>query len=797
MYTSSVENENHVMNPQHIVTDTELSQVSTSLDINMEQDISTPEQSETTPDYNSRYLGRSCPPEVEPFSIGKMDIICAFCEAYRFPKERLNCCHDGKVLLSSLPTYPPEMHELFTSNSALSKNFMENIRQYNSSVSFASFGAQLSTPTGRGPYTFRLHGQIYHRIGSLHPNNNSPPVYSQLYIIETRQAVKARLEFENNHGCCEDVMTMLTSTLDRINPYARQYRRMIDVEQEQNELAAQRASVAPVVTMYFLRGPDQRRYNNPTTDEIAAIWTSTDGAPKVKPDIIVYPSNRFPQKMNYRSPNIDPMVYPLFFPYGTLGWYYEMQHNPQKATPSRNKVTSLQFYAHRFAVRPGFNPIFYGCKLLQQFMVDAYVRTETGRLQYVKDKQSKFRVEMYQGLMDHIANQAQHTNQQPGRIVILPSSFQGSPRAMRANFQDAMTIVSKFGHPDLFLTFTANPRHRDIVNALLPGQQPNDRPDIVARVFKQHLEELLDDIKVKHILGQPVAMIYVVEFQKRGLPHCHMIIFLANDCKLRTEEDIDSVISAEIPDPIAQPELHAVIKSTMVHGPCGDRNPNSPCMCEGKCTKGYPKDFCGKTSLAVNGYPRYKRSKGRRIQVGNFDVDNRWIVPHNPYLSKKYAAHINIEACTSIKSIKYLFKYCYKGHDCANIKVTETNQITHEEVESFLDTRYLSAPEAAWRLFEYQLHGRSHAIVRLALHLPNQQPIYFAQGDHETALNEASRKDTMLTAYFKTNDNEVTPYTYAEFLYHFAWNSSSYQWTRRKQKMSKTLTCVYSVSPRY
>ena len=49
-----------------------------------------------------------------------------------------------------------------------------------------------------------------------------------------------------------------------------------------------------------------------------------------------------------------------------------------------------------------------------------------------------------------------------GSIVILPSSFHGSPRNMQQEYQDAMAIVSAMGKPDLFLTMTCNPKWREI-----------------------------------------------------------------------------------------------------------------------------------------------------------------------------------------------------------------------------------------------------------------------------------------------------------------------------------------------
>ena len=62
--------------------------------------------------------------------------------------------------------------------------------------------------------------------------------------------------------------------------------------------------------------------------------------------------------------------------------------------------------------------------------------------------------------MDHLQSEAVLQNMQPGKMVILPSSFQGSPRAMQQNYQDVMAIIAKFGKPDLFLTFTCNPNKK-------------------------------------------------------------------------------------------------------------------------------------------------------------------------------------------------------------------------------------------------------------------------------------------------------------------------------------------------
>ncbi|MCP4493928.1 MAG: hypothetical protein GY820_42505, partial [Gammaproteobacteria bacterium] len=204
------------------------------------------------------------------------------------------------------------------------------------------------------------------------------------------------------------------------------------------------------------------------------------------------------------------------------------------------RVSQLQFYSHRLAIRDEFSPIHHGGKLFQQYAVDSYVKVEQNRLEYIKMNQNKLRVDKYHGLMDYIGSDAQAKGVQPGKLVVLPSSFQGGPRAMQQNYQDAMTIVRKFGKPDLFITMTCNPRWPEIVDNLLPGQSPHDRPDLVARVFNLKLTELKRDIEVNQIFGVQVARVEVIEFQKRGLPHCHMLVILASEDKPKTAEIIDN-----------------------------------------------------------------------------------------------------------------------------------------------------------------------------------------------------------------------------------------------------------------
>jgi len=141
-----------------------------------------------------------------------------------------------------------------------------------------------------------------------------------------------------------------------------------------------------------------------------------------------------------------------------------------------------------------------------------------------------------------------------------------------------------------------------------------------------------------------LAVIYTIEFQKRGLPHAHILVLLQPGHQYNNAGEIDKIISVEIPDKSKEPRLFDIVSSFMIHGPCGPQNLQSPCMMNGKCTKHFPKKFVDATIIDDEGYPVYKRrDNGVYIEKGKSFVDNRNVVPYNKYLLLRYNAHINVE----------------------------------------------------------------------------------------------------------------------------------------------------------
>src|SRR5439155_27208386 len=136
---------------------------------------------------------------------------------------------------------------------------------------------------------------------------------------------------------------------------------------------------------------------------------------------------------------------------------------------------------------------------------------------------------LYNELQDAMISGDRTTN--VGQRIILPSSFTGSPQQMHKLYQDRMAIVRVFGKPDLFITITCNPKWPEIQNALLSGQTAQDRSELISCVFNMKLKAIFKDILKENIFGNVLAYLYTIEFQKRELPHAHVLFILAHPYK--------------------------------------------------------------------------------------------------------------------------------------------------------------------------------------------------------------------------------------------------------------------------
>ena len=90
---------------------------------------------------------------------------------------------------------------------------------------------------------------------------------------------------------------------------------------------------------------------------------------------------------------------------------------------------------------------------------------------------------------------------------------------------------------------------------------------------------MIDLIVKKEVFSSTVAQVHTIEFQKGGLPHMHLLIWLQREYKFTTPAEVDTIISAEFPDPHIYPRLFKLVSDMMTHGPCGEHKPDCYTLC--------------------------------------------------------------------------------------------------------------------------------------------------------------------------------------------------------------------------
>ncbi|XP_057792157.1 uncharacterized protein LOC131008997 [Salvia miltiorrhiza] len=644
---------------------------------------------------------------------------------------------------------------------------------------------------GNAPPVFRLHGENYHLMGSLMPLEGCRPKFAHLYIYDTENEVDNRLLSVRQKKDVDDlhaeIVLDIQSMLDECNILVKSFRMARNKISDSN-------SAEVKLRLLGKRGKDGRTYNLPSVSEVAVLIVGDIDEAMGDRDIIIECKNGVLKRINELHPSYLALQYPLIFPFGDDCYREDIGFSENWGSTSRSRVSPKEYFAFRLHERQ-FEPpnILYCRRLFQQFVVDAYTMVESGRLKFVRTQQKKLRAELYKGLADGVLR-GDTDPVKYGKRVILPSSFTGGARYMIQNYQDAMAICGSVGYRNLFITFTCNPKWPEIVRYVQSrGLKAEDRPDIISRVFKVKLDNFIIDLRAKAIFGKVTAVIYTVEFQKRGLPHAHILLFLSKEDQNCNPSGIDKIISAEIPNEDDDPTYFAAVRDFMLHGPCGIDRPKSPCMFDGRCSKYFSKKYVDVTTVDESGYPVYRRrNNGNVILKNGVSLDNRYVVPHNRFLLMKYGGHVNVEWCNQSRSVKYLFKYINKGNDRVTTSFYQSNtggevQKCVDEVKLYYDCRYISPCEAMWRILGFVVQFKDPPVKRLSFHLPDEQFVVFSESDPvDVVLDRKTVSRTIFSEWMKANKiyPEGRSLTYAQYPTKFRWNEEDSVWQPRKKGYS-------------
>ncbi|CAN6802055.1 unnamed protein product [Brassica oleracea] len=549
-----------------------------------------------------------------------------------------------------------------------------------------------SINNGRGPFVFRMSGENYHRIGDIVPEPGQAPKFSHLYIIDTLNEIKNRLDA---------------------------YAGLIESRQS-----------------------DGRTHNLPTANEVAALIPGDFVLNMETRDIVLESTSGKLQRISELHPAYLPLQYPLLFPYGEDGFRLNIPIGFEDSTARKRKnVTMREYFAFRILERRWEAPtITRSGRLFHQFLVDAYTMIESSRLRYLWLNQKKLRSSSYAAIQKAATRAGAKMAEQGSRIFI-PATFTGGKR-----------------------------------------------PEILCRVFKMKLDNLIGELTKKNgsLFGPVAAGKSPLHFQKRGMPHAHILVFMEKGSKFPTADDIDKIISAEIPEKTVDPDLYVIVGDCMMHGPCGAAKKDNVCMVNGKCSKMFPKPLNIRTSIDANGFPAYmRRIDGRFIEKNGIRLDNGFVVPYNRDLMLRYRAHMNVEWCVQTRAVKYLFKYIHKGPDYASAAMDKEDEDgVIDEIKTYYDYRYITACESSWRILTFPTHFRTTFVEKLGFHLPDQELVFFDEDEPiESILNKKTVNQTMFLAWFIANRKyaEARELTYAEFPTKFVWKSGTREWVPRKR----------------
>lgn len=555
---------------------------------------------------------------------------CQYCGIRLLKGERAGfCCgNKGRHLrdVRPLPPLPPEF-DTFINH----PNISASSRVLNLIFSFAALESKALFPQNNGPPGFfAIQGKIYHRVQPGHPNSAVHWLLHDGFDMDQAPhydwAATIPLEWKNQ----------VIAALTRVNPFVQGLLQLRDIPQDtpNARLEIVDSGAAEIAALI--------RYDNTALGEVdprRIVVSRTDGTL---------------EWINTISRFWEPLVYPLFYPHGTLGWGVvgtagDIRCGQLAANVLPDDVdaatTQIWHYRARLLREPRFR--IFG-RLPNEYVVDMWTRELECRLQYIRTNIIRRQREDAELMGEDMAVMDETGN------IYLPQSFLGSRAWASKNVADSLAVAAAKGAPTFFITMTTNVDWPEIRNNLLPGHNWTDDPVLVARVFKQKLSSLMTALKTMFTAaGSPTYLIESIEFQKRGLPHAHILIKYGTNCL--TPEDIDSVVSAEMPSNPADAAL--VTRLMMHHHPAANRPPSNYCqrvdLATGArtCRFDYPHKLQQATTIDNQGRVHYRQR----------NPGDEMVVPHCLPLLRKMDCHINFEVANSSELFQYLFKYIHKG----------------------------------------------------------------------------------------------------------------------------------------
>ncbi|XP_060519139.1 uncharacterized protein LOC132697601 [Cylas formicarius] len=463
---------------------------------------------------------------------------------------------------------------------------------------------------------------------------------------------------------------------------------------------------------------------------------------------------------------LDLMLYPLVHLHAESSW-----------NESADKVNTLrQYYRFRLLsdiprTKGGryWNVLDLVGKLRLQYIIDADVKIEYNDVSWAEKNQKVLRSDTYDSLKRFLEMRTAEINEgneglarvRPGRIIILPTTIPGTRRYYHNGYLDSLALCAKLRRvPTYLVTFTSNKNWQEVIDEMNRRDKSvsdiGNFPEVLCRVFEQKLNALMRDLTERQILGKIEGYVVRVEFQKRGAPHAHILLYLSREDVPVSGEDVDRVIYARWPEPSdgnGFESLRHLVNTFMIHNKCDIEPENVEQEIDDNDEEEEQEGEIGVENSRVRRPPcwtvvdrcRWKYPK-QQISSTVFKIEKQILYRRPPcvcFFNRQQNRFVGNE-----------FGTLRRKPDPANIQCVEmqVNTIDWNEAAAFLKIRYIGPHEAVYRILGNGIFHISHTIEKLPVHLEGEACEIYREGDEVAVVERGER--SKLVAWFELNAAE-------------------------------------------
>ena len=278
-------------------------------------------------------------------SIGKMNVICQYCGAFKFKRETSStCCNNGKVVLESFPKPPESLNKLWYADTVEGRLFRENARSINNAVCLTSIKVK-TKDFGKGfSPNIIFEGKATQLAGPLQAYDGERPYFAQLYLHDPQLESSERFKnmsvpanmTKSQKKILEQLLIRIQKILHEHNPFVKDFKQVLDIPSEELKLGK-----IVITAKEKPREEHQRRYNKHLSLHEVSILKNSEPH-----DLVLQLRGGSLQDVSDLNPKGMPLHFTLLFPYGTYGWDPSRKH-----TDGKRRITTGEFYVNHMNQR--------------------------------------------------------------------------------------------------------------------------------------------------------------------------------------------------------------------------------------------------------------------------------------------------------------------------------------------------------------------------------------------------------------------------------------------------------------